>query len=128
MSGSVCRYGGGCSVQSARSSCPRSTAAPSQPAWPSWPEHSLPGQGSFRCYSPQRKSRERAGRTCAAMAYQPDATEAPTEISREATMEEYLELKQFLLRRTQRSAGFITLYLLLTVSGEVRCLHAMLST
>lgn len=36
-------------------------------------------------------------------------------------MEEYLELKQFLLRRTQRAAGFVTLYILLVVSGEVCC-------
>lgn len=56
-------------------------------------------------------------RTCAALAYETDSTE----ISREATMEEYLELKQFLLRRTQRAAGFVTLYILLVVSGEVCC-------
>lgn len=41
------------------------------------------------------------------------------ELSREKSMEEYMELKQFLLRRTQRAAGFVTLYILLVVSGEV---------
>ena len=38
------------------------------------------------------------------------------------SMDEYLELKQFLLKRTQRSAGFLALYMLLAVSGRVRLL------
>jgi hypothetical protein len=38
--------------------------------------------------------------------------------SRESTMQEYLELKRFLLTRTQRFGGVLTLYILLVVSAE----------
>jgi hypothetical protein len=42
-----------------------------------------------------------------------------TELAQRDSMEEYLELKQWLLKRTQRSAAFLTIYILLTIGDRV---------
>ena len=45
--------------------------------------------------------------------------------ARDATMLEYLELKQYLLRRTQRAGYFLTAYLLLASSAETAACAAV---
>eukprot|EP00892_Ulva_mutabilis_P003422 jgi/Ulvmu1/1451/UM011_0181.1 len=120
MSSGIRNHSGGCLRQPARRPCSHPTAAPLQPAWAVC-EHSVASQRHSQHGSCQGYTLRKLGRTSAAFTYEPEAAE----ISREATMEEYLELKQFLLRRTQRSAGFVTVYLLLTVSGEAALCAAL---
>jgi hypothetical protein len=48
----------------------------------------------------------------------PSDVELNENFTRESTMREYLELKQFLLKRTQRFGSFLTIYILLVISAK----------
>ena len=52
-------------------------------------------------------------------------TSAQIEVARAATMQEYLELKQFLLRRTQRFGSLLAAYLLIADSAEAAACAAV---
>ena len=97
--------------------CPHSSAAAtSPPAWAARPGGLVHAPVHSKHELPRRGRLGKGLRVCAALAFESDSVEP---MSRDKTMEEYLELKQFLLRRTQRAAGFVSLYILLAVSGEV---------
>lgn len=75
----------------------------------------------------RRGSREVKQRKSCVVSAAIDAPEAQNEaeLAEQDSMDEYLALKQFLLKRTQRSAGFLTIYILLAIGDRVR-VHTLL--